>query len=370
MTVKYAIDTKDYVDNMLRYVAPVQSAWEQRMLDRIDQTMIPMVALRDIAKASSGYTKAGDVLTGINYSSMLTAADGKNLVGLQVPLSTYYSALENPASVMYTRDDYQVDQNAKSTYYGIVCSGFVSYVLGSDKLLTTTMMSGIANDPDTPWHVLDIKHDDENDLFKIRRGDLMLNTVDKPGASNHVRIVRDLVHDQKTGRLIGFNISESWKPFCRTTFYSFKDFLAELDPDLDQPYKVVRIDVLGTDNPSHDFYDTNALTTRTVTFGLDVEPIKYSKSIYPDLGDYGEYDEYTQNLLGDTERVVRLYIPDESATSITYTSNDVSTTVMLADMPSVVVNDVTVYELRGLAAGKYSISIDTRADDPCEVEIV
>lgn len=321
------------------YVAPVSAAWEQRMLDRIDQCMIPTAALRDVPKASTGYIRKGQVLTGINYSAVHQEARGKRMVGVQVPLSTYYSAMENPASKMYTEDKYQ-DDNAASSYYGIVCSGFVSYVIGSPSFIWTQKMATMVNDG--TWTMLDVEN--EHDLFKVKRGDILLNTVISSGNGDHVRIVRDVVYDAKTGRLIGFNLSESWKPFCRTTFYNLTEFLAQMHED--QPYRVVRLDDVRLEDG---------------TYSLDVEPIKYSKNVYPDKGDGGKYT---------VDEEIWLYLPNRSnAKSITYMLGDSDTVVNLDDLEFAYVNGVIVYRLPISEVGTYTIATDVAPDDPCTVTI-
>ena len=318
------------------YVEPVKSAWEQRMLDRIGQCMLPMAALRDIPKASKGYIRKGQVLTGINYSAVHQDERGKRMVGIQIPLSTYYSALENPASKMYTEDAYQ-DDNAASSYYGIVCSGFVSYIIGAASYIWTEKMAQLATDG--TWSVLDVTT--ENDLFQVRRGDLLLNTVVTSGSGDHVRIVRDVVHDAKTGRLIGFNVAEAWKPFCLTTFYKLSDILAQMSEA--QPYRVVRMD---------------DLLAGSSDYSLDVEPIAYSRTVYPDKGDGGTYTAGEE---------IWLYLPRASEVeSITYGAG---VTVSLSDLQTAYVNGVKVYKLPDLGVGTHSIITDSAPDDPCWVTV-
>lgn len=339
MAVSYV--TTGIVSDNGWYVAPVSAAWEQRMFDRIDQCMIPVTALRDVPKASSGYIRKGQVLTGINYSSVHQEARGRRMVGMQIPLSVYYSAMENPASKMYTEDDYQ-DDNAASSYYGIVCSGFVSYVIGAGEYLSTGMMADKAASGE--WSIIPVER--ETDLFKVKRGDLLLNTVVSRGNGDHVRIVRDVVHDAKTGRLIGFNVSESWKPYCRTVFYGLSDFLAQMS--VAQPYRVVRMDDIDAD-----------------AYTLDVEPIAYSRTVYPDKGDGAVY------AAGED---IWLYLPHASdAESVVWTKDGDTNTVnfaMLADMEAAFVNGVRVYKLPVDGAGQYTIAANTAPGDPCRVTVV
>ena len=310
------------------YPGHVKSAWEQRMLERIDLAMLPTKALRKMAKAPNGYIGEGETMTGIVYSSVY--ADDR-LVGTQLPLSTYYSALKNPASVMYTEDLYQ-DVTGISTAYGINCSGFVSYAYGFSEWVGTHDLAKNYKD-----NLLTIAT--ENDLFQIRRGDLLINTIDSTGDGDHVKIVKDVVYDRATGRLAGFNVAESGKPYVRVTFMTPSEFLEHMSEA--QPYYVARI-------PDADY-------------GLDVPEIKYSQAVYPDRGDGGRY------AMGGA---VQLYIPDATASGITYTMGDQSVTMALSDMESAIVNDVTVYNLTGLDKGEYAISTDAAPDDPCRIVVV
>ena len=286
-------------------------------------------------------------MTGINYSAVFDEDGEYNLVGPQRSLSTYYSALENPASKMYTEDKYNGSEyrGAVSSFYGINCSGFVSFVLGVNdsgfesaslkKYMTTGRMAEKVLQGE--WSIIPVET--ENDLFKVRRGDLLLNTVVTTGTSvAHVRIVKDVVHDAKTGRLVGFNMAESWKPYCLVEFYTPQMFLAQMFED--QPYRVVRVDDI----------DSGAYT-------LDVEPIAYSRTVYPDKGDGGEYA---------TGEGIWLYIPDASNVhNITYGNS----TARLSDLEMNYVNGVAVYKLPTMSAGRHAISADNAPDDPCFVYV-
>lgn len=313
-------------------ITPATTEWERRMLERIDLAMLHVVALRDVPKCTSGVTAAGDVLTGINYSSVYDLYSGNGytneekvaqLVGFGTSLSTYYSALENPASVMYTAGDVS-ERGDVSSYYGISCSAFVSYAFGWNEWVWTKKMATEYADGVLPIET-------EDDLRMVRRGDMVLNTVVSSGSGNHVKLVKDVVYGED-GSLLGFNIAESTTPYVRVVFMTPSEFLEQMSRA--QPYRVIRLD------------DSE--------YGLDVEKVKYSKSVYPDMGDGGKYT------VGDE---VQLYIPDTSATAITVNGN----VKALADLETTTVNDVTVYKLPIKVAGTYTIATDVAPYDPCTV---
>jgi hypothetical protein len=289
-----------------QYVAPPTAEWERRMLTRIDQAMLPQEALRPIRRAGGGVIANGTLLTGINYSPVYktTEDDGYSstkdrMVGTGTKLSTYYSALENPASIMYEEYPVAHSNSSRSTYYGINCSGFVSYALGL-KLYTTTDMKNKL-DYHSDWKEVETTLVDH--LSNIRRGDVLINTLRTSGYSDHVMLVKDVVYD-KSGDLTGFILADSWKPFVRVSYYTISQLYGLLSPvdgtdayeklmedwtdaanedknavlaEQGQPYRVIRI-------PLSEQYEDDGTTVKR-----PVETIKYSKSIYPNKGDGGIY---------------------------------------------------------------------------------
>ena len=335
MEVEYSVDTGKLIDGFKKtdiMVKPVEDVWEQRMLERIDQMMIPMAALRKLPKAASGYVPSGYITTGVNYSSLGTKDQGRRLVGTQVPLSAYYSAIENPASKMYTEDLYQ-ESKSKSTYYGINCSGFVSYVCGFGEYIWTSKMADQYRGTD---NVIPVSA--ENDLFNIRRGDILLNTIVGDGKNPHVMIVKDVVCDRYTGKILGFNIADSWKPFVRCRFLNMQQTLGLFSAS--NHYSLIRLDDADKEK------------------WLNVIPVSYSKSVYPDNGDGGKYI---------SNENVWLYIPDFNASSITYELNGTIETESLNKLESMYVNGVKVYKFVPPSIGTYKIYVDTALDDACSI---
>ena len=350
-------------------IVPPKTNWERQLLQRIEQLLIPKRALRNMPKAPNGYIHCGEIMTGVNYSSVYknfklsytenetnttVIVDTPGITGTQVSLSTYYSAVDNPYSEMYTNNYYRDDEDYKtlylkakgtsddksrSSYYGINCSGFVSYVCGFSEYHWTGSLSD--TNPKSMAHkwkdqVLEIWELDDLDI--IRRGDVLLNTMVTSGGEDHVRIVKDVIINCKTRKVIGFNIAESWKPYCKITFYTPEDFLAQMYES--QPYRVVRL--------------------RDEEWGDTIQEIKYSKTIYPSRGDGGSYK------LGET---VELYISDPNIKTITYAiENSAPITINLSDLNLSPINKVT-YILPLTTKGKYTINTTT-INDPCIVEII
>ena len=331
------------------YAAPVNGEWERAMLDRIDMSMVHTVALKDVPKADStnlnAVTQAGDVLTGVNYSSVYkensTAeyVSAKNrLVGTCTPLSTYYSALENPVSVMYTSGDVDPSENAWSSYYGMDCSGFVSYVLGLGRWVWTLAMTGVETQNGKnvfdEFHGQVIMDGDTGDINSVQRGDMIINTLHGNLGGKHVKVVKDVLYTSD-GELYGFYVAESVKPYVTVTFMTPAEFSAQLTESV--PYSVIR-------------YDASL-------FNTDVEPIKYSKSVYPDRGDGGKYTK------GES---VKLYTPVRPASNFI-----VDGTIVPTGDPVVVDGYPGAVYTCGLQLdeGEHTIACDNAPDDPCTVII-
>lgn len=366
---------------------PVTTEWERAMLERIDLALLHTVALCDVPKCESGVTAKGEVLTGINYSSVYDNYDEMDdktaqLVGTGVSLSTYYSAMNNPASAMYALGDISYREDV-SSFYGISCSGFVSYVVGfkddkgnpcwkwNQKMLND--YGGTEYSEDSGYGRLPIVT--LEDLDKVRRGDIILAYYENDGGTttSHVKIVRDVLYDIG-GNLRGFNVAHSIVPYVECVFMTPEEFLAQLTET--NPYIVIRL--------------------KDSEYSTDVKKVEYSKSIYPNKGDRGTYtvvkvnntfkpsklkklvsktadskDEtgkinytYTYEEICDDD--VWLYIPDTNATSITVNG---CTTYQLANMGTNTVNGVTVYLFPETTPGAYRIATDTAPADDCLVII-
>jgi hypothetical protein len=324
------------------------------MLERSELARFPVVALRELPKSPNGVILAGDILTGVNYSSVYKdnnaaayVKENSRLVGTGTSLSTYYSSLENPASIMYTSGDVDPTHTSWSSYYGMDCSGFVSYALGFGEWVWTMKLGGQETDSHKAFfskYIEVVLDGSDTDLSKVRRGDMLVNTLhnDEIKANNadftfknHVILIKDVIYDND-GALLGFDLVESTTPFVRASFETPDTIKSRMENT--QPYSVIRAkpDLLRL---------------------LDVEQVEYSKSIYPDKGDGGKYE---------VNEPVWLYIPDTSATAVIYNG----TKILLSSMEANIVNGVTVYKLElDQRKDTHIIAADTALDDPCNVKI-
>ena len=141
---------------------------------------------------------------GMPYSSVRRE---EKYLGYNVSFETFMTALSNPKSVLYTRS-YHGDPEIwnTSSYYGIVCSCFGSYVCGFPY---RTSGGAMIKDPD----VVEV---DTTRLENVELCDLVIRH-EKRG--NHVAVITDIQRDVE-GKVQRITVSESVLPLCRAIEYT------------------------------------------------------------------------------------------------------------------------------------------------------
>lgn len=136
---------------------------------------------------------------GMAYSSVRKY---EKYVGFNVSFETFMTALANPNSVLYTRSQHGVGKGM-SSYYGIVCSCFASYVCGFPYRTSgarITIEDGVTEV-------------DPTRLEDLELCDIVLNkTV-------HVAVITDIQRDVE-GNVRIITVSESTKPVCVSRDYT------------------------------------------------------------------------------------------------------------------------------------------------------
>ena len=140
---------------------------------------------------------------GLPYSSVRKV---EKYIGYNVSFETFYSALRNPDSVVYTRPITGTAQNVHN-YYGIVCSCFVSEVLDLPYRTPCVRI------PQLP----DITRIDPDPLENLRLLDLILHV------KKHVAVITDIERDED-GIVRFITVSESTLPFCKVTRFTTEEF--------------------------------------------------------------------------------------------------------------------------------------------------
>ncbi len=165
---------------------------------------------------ADSYTRPYFPLQGINYSSVRLT---EKFVGFDVSLETYLSALVNPNSVMYKKNQNGTGVRIYS-YYGTVCSAYVSYV--TDRPFRT---------PCAAWPKLpDVQEISPEDLDQLELCDLVLHP------QRHATIITDIQRDVE-GHVRKVTISECTVPLTRQTDFTPEELRRVF---LDQGFLILR----------------------------------------------------------------------------------------------------------------------------------
>jgi len=151
---------------------------------------------------------AGEVVTGMPYSSTEVV---DKFIGENVSFHTFVSALNNPDSVLYTRDI--LDAKNGSTYYGCVCNETVRFALDIPQrynCLRWLEMPGMRVVKEAGEYTAD-----EIELFDI------LHVYDDK--RNHVALITDIIRDDDD-KIVKIEVSEAAIPQCRRASYDLETY--------------------------------------------------------------------------------------------------------------------------------------------------
>ena len=166
-----------------------------------------------------GYFRPWMPQRGIPYSSCRTV---EKYVGWNISPETFYTALQNPHSVVYTRQLKASAGNKANSYYGLVCSMFVSYALDLPYRI-------VCKD----WADTDGVHPvDTARLEDLRLCDIVLNP------KSHVALITGIARDEE-GMAQRIEVSECTLPLTICTDFTPEEFINRW---LKSGYSVYRYD--------------------------------------------------------------------------------------------------------------------------------
>ena len=197
---------------------------------------------------------------GMAYSS---ARIYEKMVGYNVSFETFVTAAANPNSVLFTRPLHGRGKGMFS-YYGTVCSCFVSYALNIPFRLASIEWGSYEDV--TPVAVT------PDDIDAIALCDL----VNKPG--NHVALVTDILRDAE-GHIRKLEVSESKSPVCLRIWYTPREFAGYW---LANGYGVWRYKKLDTVPYTPDPF-------APVEGDPETEPPRINRTLLPDFGNKANY---------------------------------------------------------------------------------
>jgi len=191
-----------------------RSAWQSQVVE--SARIMAEVQWTPVAEGMPGHPRRTDrdfqpgvTYTGVPYSN--GGSDGR-YIGFDVSLRTFLAAIENPHSVLYTRDVRKQAHNA-AAYYGMVCSTFTSYALQSPIRYVSS-----AHLPVRREGIIAVE---PNDAQAAEVGDV----IHLPG---HVVMVTGVTRDAR-GRVTHVLTQESTPPRARTTQRTAREFDAYLE---------------------------------------------------------------------------------------------------------------------------------------------
>ena len=151
-----------------------------------------------------GYFQPWRPQKGIPYSSCRTV---EKYVGWNISPETFLTALQNPHSVVYTRQLKDEPGTKANSYYGLVCSMFVSYALELPYRI-------VCKD----WTALeDICAVSAEPLENLRLGDILLDP------KRHVALITGIARDE-AGAVQRIEVSECTLPLTVCTAFTPEEF--------------------------------------------------------------------------------------------------------------------------------------------------
>ena len=194
------------------------------------------------------------------------------------------TALKNPDSLLYTAPQHGLGRSMFS-YYGTVCSTFLSYVTG---MPVRTNCSLLLQDPR-------LTSVDKDDPRSFRIGDILLS-------KEHTALITGICRE-KSGIPAELQVAESQTPFCTETSFSLREFEGSW---FDRGYGLYRYD--GWDRVT---YEPSPYVPLPGDPNLPAPKDQYT--LLPDLGDQANYT------LGET---VRFKVFDQDAAEVAVMNED------------------------------------------------
>ena len=275
------------------------------------------------------YTEEDDI-GGVLYSSVWR--DGLD-VFRNLTLETFYSALANPYSVLYTKDYTDKGYRNAHAWYGGVCSTYVSAAMGFPLYKTTGQLETYL----TPKEMQSVRD--------IELGDILLNPGDED-SGGHIAFISNTYVDGD-GALNGVCVSEETTPVFRTTVVDIND----LDAYIKNRHYTVMVPATQIEN-----------------YPVLDNPV-FNKEI---IFERGNNTYITQAELTAAGAKALFYVPNGTAeTVITFTKDSVEgVSFTLGSVPKE--SDIPVYNFisKMQDAARYEFNISGNTGKPCAVTVI
>ena len=208
-----------------------------------DAEWTPLRDIRSHPIDKPNWHKAGVTVKGMPYSSV-EAVD--KFLGENVSFHTFLSALDNPDSILYTRD--LIGFKNASGYYGCVCNETVRFAIGIPRRYNTYHwyeMPGMRMVADAGCYTAD----------RIELCDVLHYNKGKGG---HVALITDILRDDD-GSIAEIEVSEASVPCCVCHSFSVESFFKTIGK-----FSLCRYDYLD-EMPDHSPEDEALLFSERAT---------------------------------------------------------------------------------------------------------
>ena len=224
-----------------------------------------------------------EYIVGAPYSS---ARVEDKFIGLDISIDTFMTALDNPASVVYTRDLSDFDEPAfhptiknAFMFYGNVCSSFVNYSLGLPMHRSTHEMC-IAPE---------FTKNEDQTAQGLMIGDALVSSRPDGTTGGHLRIVTGIGRDGD-GNVRAVEISEGVQPVTKSKWYTAGEYNATVTGTAKyQSFRYKYIDSVEYAPARYELGDI------------------YNPDLKLDFGDYSNYrtdEPVSFNIFCDAEKLV------------------------------------------------------------------
>ena len=267
----------------------------------------------------TAYYNTNEAVNGVIYSSVWPEG---NDVYWNKTLETYYSALANPASILYTKNVTDKGVYNAHAVWGGVCSSLASYVLNMDHYYYSDSIRTMLNDKAMP------------SIEFIEVGDILCK-------EGHIAFISQTYFD-KNSELVAVEVTEQVAPVAKKT-YVYKNNLQE-------------------------YLDDNGYTVKENTFGT---PRALGN---PEFAEDIIY-EYGNNTYVDVSETAEMwfYIADANATKVyVKKDNGAFSETTISGLPNKMVNGATVRNLASLfsGVGEYVVTTNTSNAKKCYIKII
>lgn len=232
----------------------------KNVLLRAKQCLDLSYTTKAVLPAQKGDLNPGTEVKGVIYSSTRKES---LYVPNAVSFETYLTALHNHNSYIYTR----ISELANSrTYYGMVCSSFISYCYDLPCVYTTGQLGTLK----------EFERIGKQDVDHLELGDMLLKVKD------HVGIVTGIDRDE-SGRVLRVSVTDSAKPTTRVRTFSRKGFAEKW---LKNKFVIYRYSEIASVPFAYSLWADEGFTPR---YNENLSPRRGDKANWP-LGERVEID--------------------------------------------------------------------------------